>query len=215
MLAHLVAALSVTAPIRRVAYFDAQNAIVRGPAPSTAPRVYFPVHRGLSLIAGSEGAYSAAMLTEAQVGSLTAEDGAVVACVGRAVASSPLASRAAEVAGCAAGEASLWLLDVSHREEPPELSSGAWLPIRGGAGAYSVLEGLQEDEVSLVPLYTRTETRRGTRRAHQAGRRRLARGNRGSPRSFHQFKGSALARSLRRNVGFNSTDIGRGTLHLP
>jgi hypothetical protein len=146
MLAQL-AVLALAAPplSRRVAYFDSQGIIQRGPAPSSSPRVYFPVHNGLSLIAGAPGALRAAMLNEEQAGAFADDSGAVLACIGRAFASSPLGNRAAELCGSVPGQASLWLLDLSHLQAPPELP-GEWLPIRGGAGAYSVLECLEDDD---------------------------------------------------------------------
>jgi hypothetical protein len=140
-----VLALAVSTPSRRVAYFDSQGIIQRGPAPSSSPRVYFPVHKSLNLIAGAPGALKAAMLTEEQAAAFTDDSDAVLACVGRAAASSPLGQRAAELCGSVPGQASLWLLDVSHVDPPPELP-GEWLAIRGGAGAYSVLEGLGDSD---------------------------------------------------------------------
>mmetsp|Transcript_15614 Transcript_15614/g.47433 ORF Transcript_15614/g.47433 Transcript_15614/m.47433 type:complete len:242 (+) Transcript_15614:161-886(+) len=145
MLSWLLAlAISVSPPLRRAAFFDSQGAIVRGAAPPSSPRVYLPVHSGLSLIEGSPGDYRASFLTESDVQGLVNEQGSIAACIGRATEASLLGRRLAERCGCAPGDASLWVLDVSHRDTPPEFP-GQWLAIRGGAGAYTVLEGLQDD----------------------------------------------------------------------
>ena len=130
-------------------FFDTNGNLMRSAAPSL-PRhnaAFLPTYKGLSLVETTENGKFQAVLLDDQQARKILEDNhdAIPACLGKAKPGSDMQARLTS-------DQSLWMLDLSHMENPADPESlGApknaqWKTIRSGAGGYDILQGLNDDD---------------------------------------------------------------------